>query len=262
MIDARMSSDFGPRLMHLSLAGEPNLLFVDPSRGPGWNLYGGHRFWHGPEDLDLTYVPDNAPPIRRGDTWSSAPEPSGLQKHLTLQVHSDGVTLVHRLENHGPVTHRRACWGLTAMAGGEARIPRPPMGRHPDDLLPDRTFVLWPYTDPADSRFTWGTRTTRLRMGVGSPQKLGVFNPLGWIAWQRDDVLVVKSSPVDPDAVYPDRGCTHELFTNTTMLELESLGPLTTLAPGQSVEHVERLHVLRVPVELDDDQMFAIVAGL
>jgi hypothetical protein len=35
-------------------------------------------------------------------------------------------------------------------------------------------------------------------------------------------------------------GCTFETFTNADFLELETLGPLTTLAPGQSVSHTER----------------------
>jgi hypothetical protein len=35
-------------------------------------------------------------------------------------------------------------------------------------------------------------------------------------------------------------GCTFETFTNADFLELETLGPLTTLASGQSVSHIER----------------------
>jgi hypothetical protein len=31
-----------------------------------------------------------------------------------------------------------------------------------------------------------------------------------------------------------------ELFTNADMLEVETLGPLTELAPGSQVEHMER----------------------
>ena len=261
-LDVRMATDFGPRLMHLAPAGEANLLFEDRTRIDGWNLYGGHRFWHAPEDLDLTYVPDNDPPAVHGDTWSGAVEPSGLQKHLTVRVDGARVTLTHRLQNHGPRSHRRACWGLTAMSGGEARLPRPAMRPHPDALLPDRSLVLWPYTDPADPRFTWGTRTIRLRQDGDPPQKLGAFNPLGWLAWQRGDTLVIKRSRVDGDAVYPDRGCTHELFTNGAMLELESLGPLVTLAPGDATTHVETLDVVRAPVELSDDALFRIVSTL
>jgi hypothetical protein len=35
-------------------------------------------------------------------------------------------------------------------------------------------------------------------------------------------------------------GCSYETFTNQDFLELETLGPLTSLKPGQTVEHVER----------------------
>jgi hypothetical protein len=41
-------------------------------------------------------------------------------------------------------------------------------------------------------------------------------------------------------AKYPDGGCNSELFTNPEFLELETLGPLVELKPGQTGEHVER----------------------
>ena len=52
--------------------------------------------------------------------------------------------------------------------------------------------------------------------------------------------LFVKryEATADPDA-YPDYGCTFETFTNADFLELETLGPMTTLAPGESVSHTE-----------------------
>jgi hypothetical protein len=39
---------------------------------------------------------------------------------------------------------------------------------------------------------------------------------------------------------YPDFGCSVEIFTNAAMLEVETLGPLTTLEPGSAVEHIEQ----------------------
>jgi hypothetical protein len=45
--------------------------------------------------------------------------------------------------------------------------------------------------------------------------------------------------PVD-GARYPDRGAQVEVFTNDQMLELETLGPLASLAPGESAEHEEQ----------------------
>jgi hypothetical protein len=41
-------------------------------------------------------------------------------------------------------------------------------------------------------------------------------------------------------ARYPDGGCNFELFTNPEFLELETLGPLVELKPGEMAEHVER----------------------
>ena len=49
-----------------------------------------------------------------------------------------------------------------------------------------------------------------------------------------------RCDAVAAPAAYPDFGSTFEIFTNADILELETLGPLTTLAPGQSVSHTER----------------------
>lgn len=62
--------------------------------------------------------------------------------------------------------------------------------------------------------------------------------------------------------VYPDFGASLECFTNAEMLEVETLGPLTTLEPGSTVEHVEQWHLYRDvdPGDLSDDAIDAIAA--
>ncbi|MCX7999556.1 MAG: TetR/AcrR family transcriptional regulator [Leptospiraceae bacterium] len=55
-------------------------------------------------------------------------------------------------------------------------------------------------------------------------------------------------------AVYPDGGASVEIYTNNRMLELESLGPLTLLEPGESVEHVEIWRLFKgIPAEINED---------
>ena len=49
----------------------------------------------------------------------------------------------------------------------------------------------------------------------------------------------MKKTDVEKDAKYPDFGCNFEVFTNPDFLELETLGPLVELQPGEMVEHVE-----------------------
>jgi hypothetical protein len=67
----------------------------------------------------------------------------------------------------------------------------------------------------------------------------GIYNSCEWGAYYRQGYLFVKRARVIEGARYPDFGCNFELFTNPDYLELETLGPLTELQPGQSVSHQE-----------------------
>ncbi len=101
---------------------------------------------------------------------------------------------------------------------------------------------MWAYTNMADPCWTWGHRYVLLAQSeiVQAPQKSGVRSLDGWAAYaQPSGHLVVKRFHPDPRAAYPDFGCTVETYADTRMLELETLGPLTRLAPGAAVEHVE-----------------------
>ena len=51
--------------------------------------------------------------------------------------------------------------------------------------------------------------------------------------------LFVKRYHADPSKAYPDFGASYETFTNEGFLELETLGPLEEVAPGEILEHVE-----------------------
>ncbi len=59
------------------------------------------------------------------------------------------------------------------------------------------------------------------------------------MAYARRGHLFIKQFDVDEAADYPDRNSTVELFTNGDMLEVETLGPLTTLEPGAAATHTE-----------------------
>jgi hypothetical protein len=51
--------------------------------------------------------------------------------------------------------------------------------------------------------------------------------------------MFLKRYDADPTKTYPDFGCSYETFTNADFLELETLGPMTKVAPGAFAEHVE-----------------------
>ncbi|UCH36072.1 MAG: hypothetical protein JSV65_06875, partial [Armatimonadota bacterium] len=92
------------------------------------------------------------------------------------------------------------------------------------------------------------------------PQKIGVGNRENWIAYAVNGDLFVKTFQYRDGATYPDFGCSTEVFTNADMLEVETLGPMTALAPSETVEHVENWFLFKaVTVGNDDDAIDAAV---
>lgn len=253
-VEAVVTADVGPRVIRLGLAGGLNLMYerasdLGQTGGDEFRVYGGHRFWHAPEDPVRTYQPDNAPvavtPVPGGLRLVAPVEAgTGMQKEVEITLEAEGrFHLTHRLHNRGPWPVWCAPWALTALApGGEAILPLPPRGPHPEFMLPTSTLSLWPYTDLADPRWTWGRKYVRAqaRADAATPQKLGALVPDGWAAYARAGLLFVKRFAHRPGAPYPDLGASVEVYTDALMLEVETLAPLGTIAPGECAAHAER----------------------
>jgi hypothetical protein len=72
-----------------------------------------------------------------------------------------------------------------------------------------------------------------------------MFNPDTWAAYVLGDEVFVKRTTSDRTKTYPDFGCSFETFTNNDFLEIETLGPIAKIAPGQTVEHIEHWSLYR-----------------
>jgi hypothetical protein len=102
-------------------------------------------------------------------------------------------------------------------------------------------MAIWPYLDFRDPRWRFGTKFITLRHDPGrGPTKLGLAHKLGSVGYLNAGTLFVKRFEYREGQIYPDDGVNLETFTNEDMLEIETLGPLISLDPGQSVEHTER----------------------
>ena len=71
------------------------------------------------------------------------------------------------------------------------------------------------------------------------PNKLGLAHREGWVGYQLEEFLFVKRFDWVEGVRYPDGGMNFETFANEQFLEIESLGPLSVLEPGQSMSHRE-----------------------
>ena len=253
-VELVLTGDVGPRIMRYAFVDGDNIFAELPEQlgraGESlWQPRGGHRIWIAPELVPDTYALDNAP-VRidaGGDTVECVqpvePE-TGLEKRIRVRLDASGcgVEVTHRIRNAGDKPRRFAPWALSMLAPGGVGITGfPPRGTHPENLPPTNPLVMWAFTDLSDSRWKF----TRKYMLLGSdtsrrdPQKLGHFNQNTWGAYVLGDSLFVKRYRADPSRDYPDFGCSFEMFSNDRVLELETLGPLEDVGPGESIEHVE-----------------------
>jgi hypothetical protein len=252
-VELIVTTDVGPRVIRYGFIGGQNVFkeFGDQLGGGGeatWQPRGGHRIWIAPEIVPDTYALDNGP-VRatfRDDSielTQGVELETSLEKTMVVQLSPDGVRVTHRIKNAGSKTRILAPWALTMMAPGGVGITKfPPRGTHPENLAPTNPLILWAFTDLSDPRWTFTKTYLILRQDPdnAAPQKIGHFNEKTMGAYLLGSDLFVKRTDADASKTYADFGASYETFTNEAFLELETLGPLESVAPGASVEHVER----------------------
>jgi len=278
-IELIVTGDVGPRIIRFGFVGGQNLFkeFADQlgKSGEGaFQLRGGDRVWKAPEDPIATWAPDNVPvEIQLTPMGLIAREPieplTKLQKEIEISMmpSGTGVKVSHRITNHSLFPLEFAPWALTMMApGGTAVSGFPPRGRHPANLEATNPLVMWAYTNLADPRWKFTKKYLTLRQDPSNTeaQKIGLFNRDTWVAYILNGEAFVKRSKADPAKTYPDFGCSFETFTNNEFLEVETLGPMAKLLPGETVEHIERWALFRdVKVaELTDKELDEVLLPL
>ncbi len=260
LVELIITTDVGPRIIKFGFFGEENQFkeyddMVGTTGGDKWRIYGGHRLWHAPEVMPRTYFPDNSPvKLEQHNDFVRIIQPvetsTGVQKEMEIRLSPNEahVEIIHRLRNMNPWAVELAPWALSVMSqGGVAIIPLPPRGSHPEHLQPTSTITLWAFTNMKDPRWTWGEKYVMLHQDPAKekPQKVGLMVKDGWAAYARNGYLFVKKFNYVENARYPDFGCSFETFTNADMLELETLGPLTSIELGATIEHIEHWFLFR-----------------
>ncbi len=272
--------DVGPRVIsYRRLDGKNVFKEYDDQMGvagePEWKIRGGHRLWVGPEDESRTYAPDNAPVAYQdlgGGTVRFTPPAEtkyGIQKEFDLRLAptGSGVRMTHRVKNIGSTPTALAVWSISVMApGGVEIIPLPSKRPHPGDaknarsaadFAPNQLMTIWPFFHFDDPRWRFGSKFITLRQSKDlDATKIGLAHREGAVGYLNGDTLFVKRFDYEEGKVYPDFGVNFETFTNPDMLEIETLGPITTLAPGEIVEHIESWELFsKIGVHADQDAL-------
>lgn len=259
-VQLMLTTDVGPRILRFGFPEGENVFKEYPetlgkSGGDYWRIYGGHRLWHAPEAPGRSNLADNSHVAIEALSGlvrlvQSTEPKTGIQKEIDIRFVDDVpcVRMTHRLRNRSAWDINLAAWAISVMApGGIAIIPLPPRTLHEGNYLPASALAVWSYTDLSDRRFGFGREFISIKQdsALRLPQKLGFSLRIGWAAYWHNRVLFVKKFEIFPELTYPDRGSMLEVFTDSEMLELESLGPLRTVKPEEEIEHTEEWWLFR-----------------
>ncbi len=258
VVEAHVLSDVGPRIIDFRLVDHDNILYVRDSEAgrygePEFVQRGGWRLWVAPERRETTYAADNSRchTVTMGDTLrvTGAVQPAaGIQKELDVSVDPTTATLriIARVYNRSDRVLTYAPWSLPVLRPrGRAFIP---LDRGAVDAFDaTRRYILWSYTRIADPRYRFGDQLIEIdhaTVRAGAPglgrrsdeSKIGCDSSQGWAAYLVDSQLFVKRFRHVAAGHYVDGGSTIEVYSSAEFLELEHLGPLTSIAPGEHTE--------------------------
>ncbi|MCL2833498.1 MAG: hypothetical protein FWD78_10050 [Treponema sp.] len=262
------TTDVGPRIIYCGAADSGHNLFYikDDQQGltgsQEYRHYGGHRLWHSPQIGYRPNQPDNTAvsfSINNNSLLLECPaeEATKVQKEIEITIDPcrPKAVIRHRIYNRGLWPIKLAPWALTMMAAGGTKIL--PVPKDDTLFMPSYAISFWPWTRPNDHRFILGQNYITLKHDSADEHwfKIGYRNTGGWGAYIVSGFMFIKRSLPVPGE-YPDYGSTFETFADNNFIELETLGPLTSLEPGAFVDHSEEWFVFdKISLPLTESQI-------
>ncbi|MDD3519769.1 MAG: hypothetical protein PHU65_00860 [Actinomycetota bacterium] len=263
-------TDIGPRVISFGACEGRNMLkefteSLGSTGGKDWIPYGGHRLWHSPEASPRSYCPDNSEVDYKivGSTVilsQKTERNTGIKKEMEITLFEENsfVEIVHRIINKNLWAIETAPWAITMMAENcRAIIPHEPFQSWDENLLPVNSVNLWSYTKMADPRFKWQDKYIQLKQdpALSSRQKIGITSKQCWIAGANKDDLMIKRFFRFPFAIYPDLGSNIEAYTDKDVIELETLGSMEVIEPGEYLEHTEYWFYFQAELGEDEESL-------
>jgi hypothetical protein len=263
----------GGRVLEYAYRGE-NVLMLDP-RQNGWTYTPGERQRLGPSGGRFDVGPEHTQ-TRHPDLWfgawtaevtgentakmtSVADKASGLQLEREFVLAPDSTQLACTQTIHNISNREIKCchWSRTFGLGhGICVVPLSSYSRFPRKYImygPGPAMNFMP-EDPhirVDDDFL-------VIDDIPERPKLGLDTYEGWFAYlETNDLMLVKQYATYPDRVYNEMaGITLSLwYMRDFVCELEPIGPMEILAPGESVNFTENWTILEFPFPELRDQV-------
>ena len=260
-IKAAVTLDVGPRIIFFGFADGQNIMCDNREllggktdkdyedlfgAGKKWENLGGHRIWAAPEEWPLTYTPDDLPVsyVKTGSGaifTSDASENAGFKKTLEIDMSDTGAEMKVKMTVENTLDKPRdfAIWALTVSTTGGTLVL--PMNDDDTVLLPNRLVAVWPYTDIKDYRYEISDKYAVIENTAEErPMKLGFDLKRGESYYfVHGDVFKKQFDTFHGSKQYVDYGCSFETYNCDRFIEIETLSPIETVAPGEEISHCE-----------------------
>jgi hypothetical protein len=214
-----------------------------PAPEADWPKHMRQTVWRPPPAFDGT--PAQARLERNGDVVLTTTVDTFFGLRVERRIHLDEeqpvMTITTRYERDRAADEpiEVAIWVVTQLQQPERLyIPRPAKSPFSEG------YVLLSKTAPPSLRVQ--PRWLSLERDGTTAYKIGA--DAGTLLWIGKDAAMRIDSARVPGAEYPDKGSSVEIYTNPDPLkyiELETLGPLQTLKPGDRIERVNTYTLIR-----------------
>ncbi len=258
------------RIMHVSQRGYPNLIWQEPYfRGKladpeqtqlgYWYNFGGGKLWVAPQSQWRSawghwppdYALDGAPctsTIEAPDTFMVESQPSsttGITFRRRVQIRDQGADFTYTMIN---TSSHQVDWGiwmvLQAVGGGRIFLPATDQTQFWLDPQPNRLEASTPEAfgyQKIDQVYV----VDHVKARDGS--KLFSIPDQGWLAYRVQNQVFFLLYPADRTVDYPQGEGSTEIYISGAYVELEHVGPLMHLIPGESGSIPEFWRVVLVP---------------
>ncbi|HWD39829.1 MAG TPA: DUF4380 domain-containing protein [Fimbriimonas sp.] len=239
------------RIMRFGYVSGPNMLWENPDQqgkaapdsGTDWINYGGDKLWPAPQK-DWNWPPDSV--LDRGELSVRATgagliahgkPSSGLvfEREIKMDAESGVVTILDRLTNVSKQAADKSVWEICQTDNPDSVVL--PISKTDDApngwiaLAEARGIerLISPVGDDGEA--------VRIQRDSKEGRKIGSQSHAGHVTVFKGDTTFNMSTDVEEGLPYPDGGCPEEVYLSpdpAAYVELELLGPIRHLTPGQS----------------------------
>jgi hypothetical protein len=184
-----------------------------------------------------------------------------VSRTIRLDPEQPILTIRQRVERTAPSALPMTLWNISQVAAARKVVfPVEENSRFPGG------FGILDFGPPASNivdRCAGGL--VAMDVMAGTEHKLGSDSPRGWIAAQREGVLIVeRAESRAPGGDFPDGGSRIEVYANSGLgyTEIETLSEERVLAPGESLENTLTISLHRAAPDLSNCELAARIREL